>query len=54
MMAVVGMQMSELVNAPVHGQPFYLHLLSEVARVLGGPDWRILVTKKESFATGLR
>ena len=38
----------------VPGQPFYLHLLSVVARVLDDPDWRILTEGKENFATGVR
>ena len=54
-MAIVGMRVDdETATTPVEGQPFYLHILSEVARVLGDPDWRILVRAKESFASGVR
>ena len=53
-MAAVGMEREAAERDPVPNQPFYLHLLSEVARVLGDPDWRVLVTSKESFATGVR
>ena len=40
-------------DVPVHGQPFYLHLLALAARVLGDPDWRILVGNRESYAIGV-
>ena len=50
--AVIGVNGSEY-DVPVHGQPFYLHLLASTARVLGDPDWRILVDNRESYATGV-
>ena len=34
-------------------QPCFLFLLAETARVLGDPDWRILVHRAESYATGV-
>ena len=50
--AVIGVTGSEY-DVPVHGQPFFLHLLASTARVLGDPDWRILVDNRESYATGV-
>ena len=38
----------------VPDQPFYLHLLSVIARVLDDPDWRVLTESRENYASGVR
>ena len=35
------------------GQPFLLELMSQTLEIFGDPDWMILTTDKESFATGV-
>ena len=39
-------------DVPSEGQPFFLHLLAEVARTLGDPDWRVLVEARANYHTG--
>eukprot|EP00434_Breviolum_minutum_P032700 symbB.v1.2.028918.t2/scaffold3103.1/size63517/1 len=35
------------------GQPFLLELMSQTLEIFGDPDWMILTTDKESFASGV-
>ena len=35
------------------GQPFLLEMMSQTLEIFGDPDWMILTTDKESFATGV-
>ena len=35
------------------GQPFFLNLASEAARVLGDPDWRVLVQGRSNYTDGV-
>ena len=51
--AAVGGEGKEELLTSVSDQPFFLHLLAEVARVLGDPDWRVLAHSSESYAKGV-
>ena len=50
---------SKLLTAPqaamvrAEGQPFFLDLMAQTLRVLGDPDWEILTSVEDSFATGV-
>ena len=35
------------------GQPFLLEMMSQTLEIFGDPDWMILTTDRESFATGV-
>ena len=50
---------SKLLTAPqaamvrAEGQPFFLDLMAQTLKVLGDPDWEILTSVEDSFATGV-
>ena len=51
--AISGHTGADWMDEPVVGQPFLLHLLSEIARILGDPDWRVLVQASLNYADGV-
>ena len=44
---------AKLLRKILRYQPFRLYLIATVAQRMGGPDWRILASATDSFATGV-